>query len=103
MRTRAKKLVAVDRAGEVVVDADLEAAQNLLAIVAISDEEDGQIARGLMRARLTAEPQAVEGAEAKTDDQKVDIGFACRRKGFARLGGQDDIMMPAQRLDGALK
>jgi hypothetical protein len=56
-----------------------------------------------MRARLTAEPQAVEGPKAKTDDQKVDIGFACHGERFARLAGQDDIMMPAQRLDGALK
>ena len=98
-----QQFVSVDRAGQVVVDAEFEAAKNLLAIVAISDEEDRQISRGLMRTRLTAEPQAVEGPKTETDDHEVDVLFARHGEGFARLVGQDDVMMRAQRLDDALK
>ena len=74
-----QELVSVDRAGEVVIDAEFEAAKNLGAIVRISNEQDWQIARALVRASLAAQPQAVERAKAETDDHEVDRLFARHR------------------------
>ena len=74
-----QELVSVDRAGEVVVDAEFEAAKHLRAIVRIGDEQDRQIARALVRAGLAAQPQAVERAEPRLDDHEVDCLFARRR------------------------
>src|ERR1700733_6646092 len=39
-----QELVSVDRAGEIIIDAEFEAPQNLRAIFGISNEQDGQIA-----------------------------------------------------------
>ena len=60
-----QELVSVDRAREVVVDAELEAAKNFRAIVRVGDDEDRQIARALVRAGLAAQPQAVERRQTR--------------------------------------
>ena len=75
-----QQFVSVDRAREVVVDAEFEAAKHLRAIVRIGDEQDRQIARALVRAGLAAQPQAVERARTETDDHEVDRLFARRRR-----------------------
>ena len=55
-----QQFVSVDRAGQVVIDAELKAAKNFLPIFAISDKEDREVPRGRVRTRLTAEPQSIE-------------------------------------------
>jgi len=82
-----QELVSVDRAGEIIIDAEFEAPQNLRAIFGISNEQEWQIARAFMRTRLTAQPQAVERAKAETDDHEVDRLFARHSERFARLVG----------------
>src|SRR5580704_12362495 len=57
-----QELVSVDRAREIVIGAEFEPAKHLRAIVWIGNEQDRQIARALVRAGLTAQPQTVEPA-----------------------------------------
>ena len=71
-------------------------------IFGISDEQDRQVARALLRARLTAEPQAVERATAEADDHEVDRLFTRRDQRLAWLLGEDDVMIRAQRASDAL-
>ena len=103
VRTRARRLVSVDRAGKVVVDAEFEAAQDLRAIFGIGDEQDRQIARALVRTRLTAQPQTVEGAKAETHDHEVDCLVARRHQRLAWLVSENHVVMRAQRADNALR
>ncbi len=97
-----QELVSVDRAREVVVDAEFEPAKHFRAIVRIGNEQNRQIARALVRAGLAAQPQAVERARTEADDHEVDERFARYRRRLAWLLGEDHVMIRAQRASDAL-
>ena len=94
-RHAGQELVSVDRAREVVVDAEFEPAKNFRAIVGISNDEDWQSARTLMRSDPAAQSQAVEGARTETDDHEVDERFARHSRRFARVVSEDHIVIRA--------
>ena len=54
-----QQLVLVDRAQQIVVDADFEPAQQPRIVVGIGDRKDRQLAGALQRARLAAQPQTI--------------------------------------------
>ena len=87
-----QQLVLVDRAQQIVVDADLEPAQQPRVVVGIGDGQDRHVAGALQRARLAAQPQAVEIVEAERDDQKVVIAFGGVKQRFRRIGFDVDVM-----------
>jgi hypothetical protein len=55
-----QELVLVDRAQQIIVDADLEPARHAYGVVRFGHGEDRQVARAVKRAQLAAEPQRIE-------------------------------------------
>ncbi len=92
-----QQFVLVDRAQQIVVDADFEPAQQPRIVVGIGDGEDRQLAGALQRARLAAQPQPVVIFQAERNDQQIVIALGGVKQRFRRidldidgvLGGQD--------------
>ena len=97
-----EQFVAVDRARQAVVDAEIEAAQHALTILDVGDDEDGKVARALERADLAAQPQSVVAAEAEADDDEVDVVLGRLEQRLVRVRLDVDVVMRAQRLGEAL-
>ena len=93
-----QQFVAVDRTGEIVVDADLEAAQQPRIVVGIGDGEDRQLPRAFQRARLAAQPKPVEILQTERDDQEVVTALGGVEQRFGRIGLDVDGMLGAQHL-----
>ena len=91
-----QQLVLVDRPQQIVVDADLEPAQQPRIVVGVGDREDRHLPRALQRARLAAQPQAVEIFEAERDDQQVVIAFGGVEQRLRRIGLDVDGVLGAQ-------
>ena len=73
-RTR-QQFVLVDRAQQVIVDADLEPAQQPRVVLGIGDRQQRHLPGTLQRTRLAAQPQAVEILEAQRNDDQVVVAL----------------------------
>ncbi|MHC2196102.1 hypothetical protein ACVJF1_008735 [Bradyrhizobium diazoefficiens] len=70
---------------QIVVDADLEAAEQPRRILGVRDRQDRHVARALQRARLAAQPEAIEIVEVERDDQQVVIALGGVEQRFGRV------------------
>ena len=91
-----QQFVLVDGTQQIVVDADLEPAQQPRIVVGVRDRQDRHLPRALQRARLAAQPQAVEIVEAERDDQQVVIAFGGVEQRLPRIGLDVDMVLGAQ-------
>ncbi|MET4846215.1 hypothetical protein ABIF62_006710 [Bradyrhizobium japonicum] len=64
---------------------DLEAAEQPRRVLGVRDRQDRHVARALQRARLAAQPQAVEIVEVERDDQQVVIALGGVEQRFGRV------------------
>src|SRR5579872_7617709 len=71
-----EQFILVDRPQEIVVDADLEPAEQPGAAVGLRNRENRNMPRSLERASLATQSQAVEIVEAERNDQKVVIAVS---------------------------
>ena len=103
LRAHARQhFVLVDRADQVIVDADFQAAHQPLVVVGFGHRQDRHVAGALERADLAAQAQAVEILQAERDDQQVEIAFGRAEQRFVRIGFHLDRMLGRQGRDDAL-
>ncbi len=88
-----QQFVLVDRAQQVIVDADFQPAQQPRIVVGVGNSKDRHLAGALQRARLAAQPQAVIVFEAERDDQQVVIAFGGVEQRLRRIGLDIDGML----------
>ena len=91
-----QQFVLVDRAQQVIVDADLEPAQQPRIVVGVRNGQNRHLPGPLQRPRLAAQPQAVEILEAERDDQQIVIAVGGVEQRFRRIGFDIDGMLGAQ-------
>ncbi len=91
-----QQFVLVDRAQQVIVDADFEAAQQPRVVVGVGNGEDRHLPGPFQRPRLAAQPQAVEIIEAERDDQQIVIAVGGVKQRFGRIGFDVDGVLGAQ-------
>ena len=96
MRARASNSFLSTGTQQIIVDADLEPAQQPRIVVGVGDREDRHLPRALQRARLAAQPQAVKIVEAERDDQQVVIAFGGVEQRLRRVGLDIDMVLGAQ-------
>ena len=103
LRAHARQhLVPVDRADQIVVDADFQPAHQPRVVVGFGDRQDRHVAGALERAHLAAQPQAVEILQAERHDQQVVIALGGMKQRLARIGLDVDRVLGRQHRDDAL-
>ena len=95
-------LVAVDGAQQIIIHAQIEAAQDALAVFDIGQHQQGRMAGAFNRAKLSAQAQAVEIGEIQADEGDLVIGLGGAKKRLFRVGFDIDLIGAAQRPGGAL-
>ncbi len=91
-----QEFVLVDRAQQIVVDADLEAAQQPRIVVGIRDRQDRHLAGALQRARLAAQPQAIEILQPQRHDQEIVVALGGVKQRLGRIGFHIHAMLGAE-------
>ena len=91
------QLVGIDRAHDIVVDAHIEAPEQLGVVARLDDDHDRQMPRAVERAHLRAQSQAVGLLEAEADDQQVEIAVGKLQQGAGHIGFALDLMLLLQR------
>ncbi len=95
-------LVGVDRTGQIVVHAEIEAAQHPLAVFEIGERQDRGVPGAVERAQLAADAQAVEIGKAEADDDQFVIALGGGEQGLMGLAFDVDLIAAAQGGQNAL-
>ena len=97
-----QQLVGIDRADDIVVDAHIEAPEQLGVVAGLDDDHDRQMPRAVERANLRAQPQAVGIVEAQAYDHQIEIAVGQPQQSAGRIGLALDVMFLLERVDDAL-
>ena len=87
---------------EIIVHAQIEAAQDALAVFGIGQHQQGRMAGAFDRAQLAAQAQAVEIGETEADDDDLVISLGGAKQRLLRVGFDIDLIGAAQRRGDAL-
>ena len=90
-------LVLVDRAHQIVVDADFQPAHQPRVVVGFGNRKDRHIAGALERADLAAQPQAVEILQPERHDDQVVVALGGAEQRFVRISLDVDDVFGRQR------
>ena len=97
-----EQLVAIDRAGQIVVHAHVESAQQARFLARLHDDDDGQVAGALQRAHLAAQAQAVGRCQVQADDEEIAGPVAEAHERRRQFGLDLHLMRFAEHRDHAL-
>ena len=92
-----QQFVLVDRAHQIVVDADLEATQQPRIAIGLGDRHDRHMPGAIQRARLTAQPQAVILLESERHDQQIVIALGGLKQRILGPRFQIDVMLGGEQ------